>query len=597
MNLFGAADRLRFVSSSRSKCQTDTTCEWKSSSSSCIEKKTSSGGGSGRGGGRASDDDVTLLAAPGANGTTINGTYVKGTDGLLTNGTILSLPNTTGVVSSAPANVSNATAAGGNNHDVPWEPEESPAPTATPSYAPTTTTPYPTQIPTPEPTKNPVHHPTPVPTSYPTYYPTPKPTGHPVPAPSHADVPDGGIDDDDTNGLNGNWTLAAAGGSTGTSAGTSNIGDMAQASCSLMKRTFASSNAAKDAKWAVSNLGWTKQWEQTYTTGVVRPNATDLTHPWDSHDGDCATRVLMSSLGSFGIHFFQSYVTPQGDRSTDEWIDFWTTSHNFSNPAFTWDAWMANAMTFFVPEIGPFLAVWDSHDTPWIGRYYTNPADGATLYSAFVQVPHTGVIIELVTSDVSGYHGKFHKLETISCPESVHVSQTTSAMKRAWESNMGSTNNAYGFPDMLLVRVSAPTETPTAMGDFLREFADADLTSTTTRARDPSEGEECVFSTAKMSFVTPEAMDDWHIDLRMIRNPWPTEHLSLDHENHAMHQLPSDDTIAHAPNASAAAPPVDAATANATGLGDDFDDDDTASATRATTKGREIGRASCRERV
>ena len=145
----------------------------------------------------------------------------------------------------------------------------------------------------------------------------------------------------------------------------------------------------------------------------------------------CAQRELLNVLDNWGVHFFTSSVTPQGAVTTDDFIAFWTTLHNFSDPTFAWDAWMAQSMTFYSPMLTPFLSTWESNDVSWLGRYYTNAIDNATLYSAFVSVPHAGVVIEIVSPSVSTkYQADFDLFHEISCPESLYVNRSTSSMHR-----------------------------------------------------------------------------------------------------------------------------------------------------------------------
>ena len=144
-------------------------------------------------------------------------------------------------------------------------PRPTPPPTRPRSPAPTLfpTTPAPSQFPTYAPSPLPSYTPTPGPSvsDAPTPLPTPRPTKHPVPAPTHDGVPMQGMHDDSHGTMRHyNWTsedgslkAAAKGGANGTGGYSSN------ATCALMKRTFASTNAKKDATWTVKNLGLTLQ--------------------------------------------------------------------------------------------------------------------------------------------------------------------------------------------------------------------------------------------------------------------------------------------------------------------------------------------------
>ena len=90
----------------------------------------------------------------------------------------------------------------------------------------------------------------------------------------------------------------------------------------------------------------------------------------DVNGRNCAQRELVLSLGEWATHFFTSDVTPQGDVEVAQWVSFWTddASRNFSDPGFAWDAWMSHAMTFYSPELSPFVLKWQSTKTPFLGE-------------------------------------------------------------------------------------------------------------------------------------------------------------------------------------------------------------------------------------
>ena len=174
----------------------------------------------------------------------------------------------------------------------------------------------------------------------------------------------------------------------------------------------------------------------------------------------CASRELMLSLGEWSTHFFTSDITPQGDVTVAQWVAFWSELHaNISDPGFAWDAWMSHAMTYYVPELTPFVAKWSENGTPFLARKYVNPLDGETLFSAFVAVPHTGVMVEMISATLEdaemGDH--FQELEPASCPAAVRVNRTLAEMNSAWASMAGRMANEKGLPDALIVQLSMPT--------------------------------------------------------------------------------------------------------------------------------------------
>ena len=246
-----------------------------------------------------------------------------------------------------------------------------------------------------------------------------------------------------------------------------------RASCAVFKRTYASANAVLDARFAEANLGWTSQYAQTYT---------------DKMGATCAQRELLTALGEWGIHFFTSDVTPYDENyPVVDWVAFWAYLHaNLSAPSFAWDAWMAQSMTFYAPELSPFVKIWQGKGTPFLARKYPLVYSGndtsvnVTVYSAFIALPHSGQIIEVISAscDLCADSSDFRELEPASCPASVRVNRTVVEMDMAWNLMGGSHSNHYDVPDLLVVKLSQPTETPAAMSDYLREFATTNFSVT-----------------------------------------------------------------------------------------------------------------------
>ena len=301
-------------------------------------------------------------------------------------------------------------------------------------------------------------------------------------------------------------------------------GDNAGVKCTTYKRTFASMNAEGDAKWAENNLGWTSEYKQTYS----------------EVDGmSCASRELMLSLGEWSTHFFTSYVTPQGDVSVAQWVSFWSELHgNLSDVGFAWDAWMHHSMTYYVPELTPFLAKWAENGTPFLARKYVNALDGETLFAAYINIPHTGVIVELISAELadSDQDAFFRELEPASCAGAVRVNRTLAEMNGAWASMAGRMANEMGLPDALIVQLSMPTAAdPSAFGSYLQRYASSNITVEAREARYVTPGSDetarapddhaardraCEWASARLKLQpSPTHPVDWHIDVKAVRNP------------------------------------------------------------------------------
>ena len=114
-------------------------------------------------------------------------------------------------------------------------------------------------------------------------------------------------------------------------------------------------------------------------------------------------------------------------------------------PGFVWDEWMHQSMTFYAPELGPFVDRWRQNAVPFLGRRYENPdfsatlnmsATNVTIFSATVNLPHSGQLIEIVSASCTNCTegGTFRELETSACPASFYVNRSVAearATKRA----------------------------------------------------------------------------------------------------------------------------------------------------------------------
>ena len=68
-------------------------------------------------------------------------------------------------------------------------------------------------------------------------------------------------------------------------------------------------------------------------------------------------------MPAFSLHFFESAVTPEGPVPVAAWVSYWRELHGgFEGGAGghggrdgAWDAFMANSLTFYAPDLTPFV--------------------------------------------------------------------------------------------------------------------------------------------------------------------------------------------------------------------------------------------------
>ena len=123
---------------------------------------------------------------------------------------------------------------------------------------------------------------------------------------------------------------------------------------SVYKRTHFSVDAAGDGAWLTKYFGLPMTYNYTFyaddddqLNADAPPNAT----------GECATRVVVNAMPTFEIHFFESSVAPDGSPAAHvpvaEWVDYWHRLHDGFQSG--WDQFMANSITFYAPDLTPFV--------------------------------------------------------------------------------------------------------------------------------------------------------------------------------------------------------------------------------------------------
>ena len=115
----------------------------------------------------------------------------------------------------------------------------------------------------------------------------------------------------------------------------------------------------------------------------------------------------MKALPNFEVHFFESRVAPEGALGVGYWAEYFKALHAGFVNASSWDAFMANSMTFYTPDLTPFARKMRARGVPTLSVTYEHVAttedahaDMVPLYSVSAVVPGTGALVELVSEHV-----------------------------------------------------------------------------------------------------------------------------------------------------------------------------------------------------
>ena len=270
----------------------------------------------------------------------------------------------------------------------------------------------------------------------------------------------GGRDDDD--GGDGNLAYGATvAPSASTTLAPSGTFAPTVASFSVFKRTHASVNALADGAFLSKHFGLNLTINETAWTGDGGIDG-----------GLCAHRVGLQTLpGGFEIHLFESAVTPEGPIPNSEWVSYVKSLHNGFASADRdeiWDAFMANSMTFYAPDLTPFVRGLRGADVPIFAAKYRHTLNGAfcddgesagceavEFYSASVVVPHTGHLFEIVSEHLdSKLAGPFEAFPDNSCPAANMVRQPVQELRSLYKTSGGRMHGDNGLPDLMVVKLS-----------------------------------------------------------------------------------------------------------------------------------------------
>ena len=250
-----------------------------------------------------------------------------------------------------------------------------------------------------------------------------------------------------------------------------------QSGIRLYKRTFLSLGALADGEFLSRNLGLTYSYSHHYTMKGEKSTNTD-----DAHSDSCANRMILNGLGAWELHFFESFVTPEGNVSVGDWIESWTTLHDeiAHNGLGQWDVFAAQMVTFYTPHLGPFIKKLTKEGTPFFATRYAHPgtADGTTMYSLWVSVPNAGVLVELTSDDTALTASQLRAFANLTaheevCPSSLYARQTPSELSERWSNMLGRVENDNGLPDVIPVSTTHPTTEVDDVHEFFKDYTTA----------------------------------------------------------------------------------------------------------------------------
>ena len=253
-------------------------------------------------------------------------------------------------------------------------------------------------------------------------------------------------------------------------------------SLSLFKRTHASADAEADAAFVREFFGLNVTTNETFS------------HPRDPGSADgggrCSKRMSLTAMPDFELHYFESAVTPDGPVPVADWVAYWRAlAAGFERERWdAWDAFLWNSITFYSPDLTPFVRKLTARGVPVFCAAYNRSLErddddlvgDVPLYSASVVVPHTGHVIEVVSEHVDrAARGPFARWPAAACPKAVEVSQSVGDLRRAWLEEGGTMRNGFGLPDLLVTKVAFAGDVD-AFESFINKVA-LDTTDTVTR--------------------------------------------------------------------------------------------------------------------
>ena len=222
--------------------------------------------------------------------------------------------------------------------------------------------------------------------------------------------------------------------------------------------------------------------------------------------GVTARDALGLSRAPFAIDLFESAVAPEGSRPVSAWVGYWNALHDGfaagggeafkdgalgagekvqQNRTAAWDAFLFNALTFYSPDLTPFVRRLRGGGVPMFASSYAvaragGDDDDGTLYSVVVVVP--------ARARARGRLGACRRRRAApsDAPKTPTRGPTTRAralklsasvetIRSAWRTAPARWRRSGGLPDLLLVKASFPGSVDD-LSAFVHEVAgDADV--------------------------------------------------------------------------------------------------------------------------
>lgn len=161
----------------------------------------------------------------------------------------------------------------------------------------------------------------------------------------------------------------------------------------VFKKTFMSVDPSKDVGFMSDAYGFMIDINQTVYCSPDTPGFTQEQSP-------CSVRGGLISALIPEVHFYQSFVTPEGEITVSEWVDMWSDLNSDFDSSFEWHEFMHMATTFYTPDLSPFLKLWEEKQYSRLHRSYVSNLDNKTMYSVRMAVPNTGTVIEVIADHV-----------------------------------------------------------------------------------------------------------------------------------------------------------------------------------------------------
>ncbi|KAH8058776.1 hypothetical protein JL720_13965 [Aureococcus anophagefferens] len=224
---------------------------------------------------------------------------------------------------------------------------------------------------------------------------------------------------------------------------------------SVYKRTYFSTDPFHDGEFLQNILGMNVITSQLVSRPAVNGSSGDGT-------STCAKREVLTTLDNFQLHFFHSFMYP-GHESSNRWVQAWSEEHeNLSKER--WDVFSAPSLTLYSPWLTPFIRRVEREGISHL-RYYQEHETGSTLYSLLINIPYSGLTIEVVSDEdlVTSKTVDHNTLEAMierMCPYSLMVHQDPRTLRKVHEKLGGLSANSHGLPDLLMVSMAFPTTVP-----------------------------------------------------------------------------------------------------------------------------------------